>query len=95
MKLHMSVPYFSNLQIYHRYILARGTETYQSAGVDISCGNELIHDVKPLIESTFKEEIISPIGSFGAIVDAKLVEYSHPLIVSGCDGVGTKLKVIN
>lgn len=76
-----------------RYILARGTETYQSAGVDISCGNELIHDVKPVIESTFKEGIISPIGSFGAIVDAKLVEYSHPLIVSGCDGVGTKLKI--
>lgn len=77
----------------YRYILAKGAATYQSAGVDISSANALIEEIRPAIETTFNEGVVSSIGSFGAIMDAAFVEYSHPLLVSGCDGVGTKLKV--
>ncbi|XP_065206564.1 trifunctional purine biosynthetic protein adenosine-3-like [Planococcus citri] len=76
-----------------RSILKYGKTTYQSAGVDITAGNDLIKTMKAHIESTFNDDVVSSIGGFGALYDASFREYKHPILVSGCDGVGTKLKI--
>lgn len=68
--------------------------TYKSAGVDISSASEIIKKLKPLIESTYRGNIISSIGSFGAVIDPELKNYKNPVLITGTDGVGTKLKVI-
>ncbi|XP_065205635.1 trifunctional purine biosynthetic protein adenosine-3-like [Planococcus citri] len=76
-----------------RSILKHGKSTYQSAGVNITAGNNFIKSMKTQIESTFNDDVVSSIGGFGALYDAKFSEYRHPILVSGCDGVGTKLKI--
>lgn len=67
--------------------------TYKDAGVDISRGNELINRIKPLAARTRRPEVRAGIGGFGALFALPLANYREPLLVSGTDGVGTKLRL--
>ena len=68
--------------------------TYKSAGVDIAAGEETVDRIKPLIRSTFNDNVLADIGGFGGLYDVTfLKEYDRPVLVSSVDGVGTKLKV--
>jgi phosphoribosylformylglycinamidine cyclo-ligase len=66
---------------------------YQSAGVDIKAGNQLIENIKPIAKSTMREGVVSGLGGFGALFELPIHKYKHPVLVSGTDGVGTKLKL--
>jgi phosphoribosylformylglycinamidine cyclo-ligase len=67
--------------------------TYKASGVDINRGNELVDIIKPLARSTFKPFVMTDIGSFGALCKLDTKRYKNPVLVSGTDGVGTKLKI--
>ncbi len=66
--------------------------TYRDAGVDIDAGNELVERIKPLVKRTFRPEVMGGLGGFGALFDLA-GNYREPVLVSGTDGVGTKLKL--
>ena len=66
--------------------------TYRDAGVDIDAGNELVERIKPLVRRTFRPEVMGGLGGFGALFDLS-GKYREPVLVSGTDGVGTKLKL--
>ena len=66
---------------------------YRDAGVDIDAGNELVERIKPAIKSTRREGSVGSIGGFGGLFELPLERYRNPLMVSGTDGVGTKLKL--
>ena len=68
--------------------------TYKSSGVDIQAGDSLISIIKPGVTSTKRSGTLGSIGGFGGLFDAKAAGYKDPILVSGTDGVGTKLKVI-
>ncbi|MES2764422.1 MAG: phosphoribosylformylglycinamidine cyclo-ligase [Bacteroidota bacterium] len=67
--------------------------SYKSSGVDIEAGDETVQRIKPLVRSTFTPQVLTDIGMFGALYDAKFPQYEHPFLVASTDGVGTKLKV--
>jgi phosphoribosylformylglycinamidine cyclo-ligase len=67
--------------------------TYKKAGVDIDEGERLVSLITPLVRQTFRPEVLTDIGSFGALFSLDRSAYKHPVLVSGTDGVGTKLKV--
>ncbi|WAQ92374.1 hypothetical protein PtA15_16A281 [Puccinia triticina] len=67
--------------------------TYLDSGVSIDSGNELVARIKPLVKATARLGCDSVIGGFGGLFDLKSVGYQDPIIVSGTDGVGTKLIV--
>ena len=67
--------------------------TYKSAGVDIDEGERLVERIKPLVRKTFRPEVMANIGSFNALFKLNLKGYKEPVLVSGTDGVGTKLKI--
>ena len=67
--------------------------TYKSAGVDIDEGEKLVERIKPLVRKTFSPEVMTNIGSFSALFKLNLKRYKKPVLVSGTDGVGTKLKI--
>ncbi|HIC81293.1 MAG TPA: phosphoribosylformylglycinamidine cyclo-ligase, partial [Kiloniellaceae bacterium] len=67
------------------------TLSYRDAGVDIDAGNELVRRIKPLVKSTMRPEVLNGIGGFGALVNVDTQRYRQPVLVSGTDGVGTKL----
>lgn len=69
------------------------TLTYREAGVDIDAGEELVHRIKPLVRRTFNDRVLTDIGGFGGLFDARFPEMKFPVLVSSTDGVGTKLKV--
>jgi phosphoribosylformylglycinamidine cyclo-ligase len=69
------------------------TLTYASAGVDIDAGEELVDRIKPLVRKTFNENVLTDIGGFGGLYDARFIGMKHPVLVSSTDGVGTKIKV--
>ena len=66
--------------------------TYRDAGVDIDAGDALVERIKPLARRTMRPEVLGGIGGFGALC-ALPKGYQEPILVSGTDGVGTKLKV--
>jgi len=66
---------------------------YRDAGVDIDAGNELVERIKPAIKSTRRDGSVGSIGGFGGLFELPLERYRNPLLVSGTDGVGTKLKL--
>jgi phosphoribosylformylglycinamidine cyclo-ligase len=69
--------------------------TYKSAGVDIHAGNEAVRRIKKNVESTFSKNVLTDIGSFGALYDLKSIinEYKNPVMVQSIDGVGTKIMI--
>jgi phosphoribosylformylglycinamidine cyclo-ligase len=67
--------------------------TYREAGVDIDAGDRLVQAIKPLARSTARAGADAGLGGFGAIFDLKAAGFDDPLLVSGTDGVGTKLKL--
>lgn len=67
--------------------------TYAEAGVDVEKGDEFVEFIKPLAKSTLRSGSIDGIGGFGGLFDLKAVGYKDPVLVSGTDGVGTKLKI--
>ncbi|HYA19653.1 MAG TPA: phosphoribosylformylglycinamidine cyclo-ligase [Burkholderiales bacterium] len=66
--------------------------SYFDAGVDIDAGDRLVETIKPLAQKTMRPEVLAGIGGFGALF-AISKKYRDPVLVSGCDGVGTKLKL--
>ncbi|HZX81786.1 MAG TPA: phosphoribosylformylglycinamidine cyclo-ligase [Lysobacter sp.] len=70
----------------------RAPLTYREAGVDIDAGNEVVERIKPLVKRSFRPEVMGGLGGFGALFDLS-GKYREPVLVSGTDGVGTKLKL--
>ncbi|WP_409025978.1 phosphoribosylformylglycinamidine cyclo-ligase [Gallibacterium anatis] len=68
------------------------TLSYKDAGVDINAGNELVNRIKPHVKRTRRPEVIGGLGGFGALC-AIPAKYKEPILVSGTDGVGTKLRL--
>ena len=66
--------------------------SYKDAGVDIDAGDALIERIKPLAKKTMREGVLAGIGGFGALFEVPK-RYKEPVLVSGTDGVGTKLKL--
>ncbi|HTP29957.1 MAG TPA: phosphoribosylformylglycinamidine cyclo-ligase [Anaeromyxobacteraceae bacterium] len=69
------------------------TITYRDAGVDIEEGDRLVELIKPLAKPTLRPEVMAGIGGFGGLFALDLTKWKEPVLVSGTDGVGTKLKI--
>src|SRR5580658_2869741 len=67
--------------------------TYRHAGVDIDAGDALVEAIKPLARATQRAGVLGGIGGFGALFDLKAAGFRDPILVSGTDGVGTKLRI--
>jgi len=67
--------------------------TYKDAGVNIDEGDRFVKLISPLVRKTFRKEVLTDIGSFGALFKLDITRYKEPVLVSGTDGVGTKLKI--
>jgi phosphoribosylformylglycinamidine cyclo-ligase len=65
--------------------------SYRDAGVDIDAGNELVERIRPAVKNTMRPEVLTGLGGFGALFELDLKKWKNPLLVSGTDGVGTKL----
>src|SRR5574340_429661 len=81
-------------KIAHFLILEPGVSSisYKDAGVDIDAGDALVERIKPLARRTMRPEVLAGIGGFGALIEISK-KYKEPVLVSGTDGVGTKLKL--
>ena len=67
--------------------------SYRDAGVDIDAGNSLVERIKPLVKDTFRQGVMTGLGGFGGLFELPLDKFREPVLVSGTDGVGTKLKL--
>ncbi len=67
--------------------------TYKDAGVDIDAGNRFVQMIKPLVKAASRPEVMTDIGGFGGLFSLNTDKYRNPALVSGTDGVGTKLKL--
>jgi len=67
--------------------------TYRDAGVDIDAGEELVERIKPHVKRSMRPEVLGGLGGFGAMFELPLDRYRQPVLVSGTDGVGTKLRL--
>lgn len=67
--------------------------TYKDSGVDVEGGNRFVKRIAPFVRSTFTPGVITDIGGFGALFSPDLSGMEEPVLVSGTDGVGTKLKI--
>lgn len=67
--------------------------TYRDAGVDIDAGDELVERIKPYVKRSMRPEVLGGLGGFGAMFEIPVERYRKPVLVSGTDGVGTKLKL--
>ena len=64
---------------------------YRDAGVDIDAGNRLVEMIKPVVKSTLRPEVLTGLGGFGGLFQLETARYRQPVLVSGTDGVGSKL----
>lgn len=71
---------------------AKTSLSYRDAGVDIDAGDALVEDIKPYAKRTLRPEVLAGIGGFGSLFEVPH-KFKHPVLVSGTDGVGTKLKL--
>lgn len=69
------------------------SDAYKQAGVDIAAGNEAVERMKKHVKTTFRPEVLTDLGGFGALFGLNKEKYEEPVLVSGTDGVGTKLKI--
>ena len=69
------------------------SEAYKNAGVDIAAGNEAVERMKKHVKRTYRPEVMTELGGFGALFGLNKDKYDEPVLVSGTDGVGTKLKI--
>lgn len=69
------------------------SESYKAAGVDVTAGYEAVRLMKPEVESTFTKGVIGSLGGFGGLFRPEFAGMEDPILVSGTDGVGTKLKL--
>lgn len=69
--------------------------SYRDAGVDIDAGNQLVESIKPDIKRTMRPGVLGGIGGFGGLFELPVNQYKEPVLVSGADGVGTKLMLAN
>lgn len=67
--------------------------TYRDAGVDIDAGNRSVELMKQHVRSTYRPEVLGDIGGFGSLFALNCAKYKQPVLVSGTDGVGTKLEI--
>lgn len=67
--------------------------TYRSAGVDIDAGNKSVSMIKDCVRATYRSEVLGDLGGFGGLFALNTKEYKEPVLVSGTDGVGTKLRL--
>jgi phosphoribosylformylglycinamidine cyclo-ligase len=74
-------------------MVERAPVTYRDAGVDIDAGDALVERIKPRVKRSMRPEVLGGIGGFGALVELPLDRYRKPVLVSGTDGVGTKLRL--
>jgi phosphoribosylformylglycinamidine cyclo-ligase len=70
-----------------------GSITYKDAGVDIEAGDELVERIKPAVKRSMRPEVLAGLGGFGALFELPIERYKKPVLVSGTDGVGTKLRL--
>ena len=73
--------------------MSKQSLSYRDAGVDIDAGNSLIERIKPYTKATQRAGVLGGLGGFGALFELPLDRYKNPVLVSGTDGVGTKLKL--
>jgi phosphoribosylformylglycinamidine cyclo-ligase len=66
---------------------------YKEAGVDIEVGNQFVRKIKDSVKSTYRPEVLGDLGGFGGLFQLNLSRFKQPVLVSGTDGVGTKLRV--
>ena len=71
----------------------RQSLTYEKAGVNIDAGEELVRNIKPIVRKTFNPRVLTDIGGFGGLFDARFPDMKFPVLVSSTDGVGTKIKI--
>ncbi|MFB5269750.1 phosphoribosylformylglycinamidine cyclo-ligase [Paenibacillus enshidis] len=69
------------------------SDAYKQAGVDIAAGNEAVERMKKHVKRTFRPEVMADLGGFGSLFALNKEKYEEPVLVSGTDGVGTKLKL--
>ncbi len=67
--------------------------TYKTSGVDIQAGHQAVELMKPLVAKTLRKEVLAGLGGFGGLFQLDTSKYHEPVLVSGTDGVGTKLKI--
>jgi phosphoribosylformylglycinamidine cyclo-ligase len=67
--------------------------SYKDAGVDIDAGDQLVQAIKPIAKATARPEVMASLGGFGALFELPVGKYKNPVLVSGTDGVGTKLRL--